>query len=138
MPRGTQGVTTSPDGTRVIAMDYSEPELTVIDAATDRVLERIPLAAKEGAYKAYYSPDGKWLLTLAGTTVDVFDATDLHKPQRAVTVGAFPMGITFTPDGKTALVANHGDGTVSVLDVAAAKVTKTFKAGDGIETLTFY
>ena len=40
MPRGTQGVTTSPDGTRVIAMDYSEPELTVIDAATDRVLEQ--------------------------------------------------------------------------------------------------
>jgi len=31
MPRGTQGVTTSPDGTRVIAMDYSEPELTVIE-----------------------------------------------------------------------------------------------------------
>jgi YVTN family beta-propeller protein len=138
MPRGTQGVTTSPDGTRVIAMDYSEPELTVIDAATDRVLERLPLAAKEGAYKAYYSPDGQWLLTLAGTTVDIFDASDLHKPQRAVTVGAFPMGITFTPDGKTALVANHGDGTISVLDVAAAKVTKTFKAGDGIETLTFY
>src|SRR5499427_4570894 len=138
MPRGTQGVTTSPDGKRVIAMDYSEPEMTVIDAATDRVLERIPLAAKEGAYKAYFSPDGKWLLTLAGTTVDIFDANDLHKPQRAVTVGAFPMGITFAADGNTALVANHGDGTVSVLDVAAGKVTKTFMAGAGIETLTFY
>jgi YVTN family beta-propeller protein len=138
MPRGTQGVTTSPDGKRVIALDYSEPEMTVIDAATDKVLERIPLAAKEGAYKAYFSPDGKWLLALAGTTVDIFDASDLHKPQRAVTVGAFPMGITFATDGNTALVANHGDGTVSVLDVAAAKVAKTFKAGAGIETLTFY
>ena len=138
MPRGTQGVTTSPDGQRVIAMDYSEPEMTVIDATTDRVLERIPLAAKEGAYKAYFSPDGKWLLTLAGTTVDIFDANDLHKQQRAVTVGAFPMGITFAADGKTALIANHGDGTISVLDLTAAKVTKTFMAGAGIETLTFY
>jgi len=138
MPRGTQGVTTSPDGKRVIAMDYSEPEMTVIDAETDRVLERIPLAAKEGAYKAYFSPDGKWLLTLAGTTVDIFDAGDLHKPQRAVTVGAFPMGITFAADGNTALIANHGDGTISVLDLKGAKVTKTFMAGAGIETLTFY
>jgi len=48
------------------------------------------------------------------------------------------VGITFTPDAKTALAANHGDGTISVLDVAAAKVTNTFKAGDGTETLTFY
>ena len=138
MPRGTQGVTTSPDGKRVVAMDYSEPEMTVIDPTTDRVLERIPLAAKEGAYKAYFSPDGQWLLALAGRTVDIFDARDLHKPQRAVTVGAFPMGITFAADGNTALVANHGDGTISVLDLAAAKVTKTFEAGQGIETLTFY
>jgi YVTN family beta-propeller protein len=138
MPRGTQGVTASPDGKRVIAMDYSAPEMTVIDAATDRVLERIPLAAKDGAYKAYFSPDGKWLLALAGTTVDIFAAGDLHEPQRAVTVGAFPMGIAFATDGNTALVANHGDGTISVLDLKAAKVTKTFTAGAGIETLTFY
>jgi YVTN family beta-propeller protein len=48
------------------------------------------------------------------------------------------MGIGFSPDGKTALVANHGDGTVSVVDIATAAVTKTFKAGTGIETLTYY
>jgi YVTN family beta-propeller protein len=48
------------------------------------------------------------------------------------------MGIAFATDGNTALVANHGDGTISVLDLKAAKVTKTFTAGAGIETLTFY
>ena len=82
MPRGTQGVTASPDGKRVIALDYAEPEMTVIDTATDEVVERIRLDATAGAYKAYFSPDGQWLLTMAGTTIDVFDATDLHKPQR--------------------------------------------------------
>jgi YVTN family beta-propeller protein len=138
MPRGTQGITASPDGTRVIALDYSEPEMTVIDTATDAVVERIRLDATADAYKAYFSPDGKWLLTMAGSTIGVFDATDLHKPQRSVTVGAFPMGIAFAPDAKTALVANHGDGTISVLDLATASVTKTFKAGAGIETLTYY
>jgi DNA-binding beta-propeller fold protein YncE len=138
MPRGTQGVTASPDGKRVIAMDYSEPEMTVIDTATDRVVERIRLAAKNGAYKAYFSPDGKWLLTMAGSTVDVFTASDLHQPPRSVTVGAFPMGITFSADGKLALVANHGDGTIQVLDLGSGEVTKTFEGGSGIETLTFY
>ena len=90
------------------------------------------------AYKAYYSPDGKWLLTMAGSSISIFDAANLRAPQRTLTVGASPMGIAFSADGKTALVANHGDGTVSALDIVTATVTKNFKAGTGIETLTYY
>jgi YVTN family beta-propeller protein len=139
MPRGTQGITASPDGKRVIAMDIARPEIAVIDTATDAVLERIVLTGTtDPAYKAYYSPDGKWLLTMAGSSINVFDAANLRAPQRAFKVGASPMGIGFSADGKTALVANHGDGTVSVVDIATATVTKTFKAGTGIETLTYY
>jgi YVTN family beta-propeller protein len=139
MPRGTQGITASPDGKRVIAMDIAAAEIAVIDSATDQVLDRIALAnTTDPAYKAYYSPDGKWLLTMAGSTISIFDAANLRAPQRTVQVGASPMGIGFSADGKTALVANHGDGTVSVLDIATAKVTNTFKAGTGIETLTYY
>ena len=136
MPRGTQGITVSPDGRRIVAMDLGAPEITVVDTATDAVLERITLAGT--AYKAYYSPDGKWLLTMAGSTISLFDAADLRAPQRTIKVGASPMGIGFSADGKTALVANHGDGTVSAIDIATAKVTTTFKAGTGIETLTYY
>jgi DNA-binding beta-propeller fold protein YncE len=139
MPRGTQGITASPDGRRVIAMDFRRPEIAVIDTATDTVLERIALAdTTDAAYKAYYSPDGKWLLTMAGSSISIFDAANLRSPQRTLKVGASPMGIGFSADGKTALVANHGDGTVSAVDIASATVTRTFKAGTGIETLTYY
>lgn len=139
MPRGTQGIAASPDGRRVIAMDFARPEIAVIDTATDTVLDRIALAdTTDPAYKAYYSPDGKWLLTMAGSSVSIFDASSLRAPQRTLKVGASPMGIGFSADGTTALVANHGDGTVSVVDIATATVTKTFKAGTGIETLTYY
>jgi YVTN family beta-propeller protein len=139
MPRGTQGITASPDGRRVIAMDLAQPEITAIDTATDAVLYRVTLAGTtDPAYKAYYSPDGKWLLTMAGSSINIFDAADLRAPQRTLKVGASPMGIGFSADGKTALVANHGDGTISAVDIATATVTKTFKAGTGIETLTYY
>jgi DNA-binding beta-propeller fold protein YncE len=139
MPNGTQGITVSPDGKQAIAMDYKDASMAVIDVATDTVVERIALeGTSDGAYKAYYSPDGKWLMTMAGSTVDIFDAGNLHAPQRTITVGAFPMGIAFSADGKTALVANHGDGTVSAIDLASAKIARTFKAGSGIETLTYY
>ena len=139
MPRGTQGITASPDGRRVIAMDLRAPEIAVVDTATDAVLDRIALTGTTApAYKAYYSPDGKWLLTMAGSTISLFDAANLRAAQRTITVGASPMGIAFSADGKTALVANHGDGTVSAIDIATATVTKNFKAGTGIETLTYY
>jgi YVTN family beta-propeller protein len=120
-------------------MDLARPEIAVIDTAADTVLERIALANTTApAYKAYYSPDGKWLMTMAGSSIGIFDAASLRAPQRTVTVGASPMGIAFSADGKTALVANHGDGSVSVIDIATSTVTKTFKAGTGIETLTYY
>jgi DNA-binding beta-propeller fold protein YncE len=37
-----------------------------------------------------------------------------------------------------ALVANHGDGTVSVINLTEGRVVSSFKAGMGIETLSYY
>jgi YVTN family beta-propeller protein len=139
MPKGTEGIAASPDGRLVVAMDHAEPVAVVIDPATDQVVDRITLQGQSGgAYKAYFSPDGKWLLTMVGSMVTILDASNLKGLQRVLKVGASPMGIGFSPDGTTALVANHGDGTVSVLDLATARVTRTFKAGTGIETLAYY
>ena len=140
-PGGTQGIAASPDGKRVVAMDSSEPILIVIDPATDTVIDRIMLKENmKGAYKVQYSPDGKKLLTmsLSGPYVNIFDAANLRGAQKVLTVGKDPMGFAFSPDGKTALVANHGDGSVSVIDLKEARVTANFHAGTGIETLTYY
>jgi len=41
-------------------------------------------------------------------------------------------------DGKTALAANHGDGTVSVIDLEKGEAIAKFQAGTGIETLAYY
>jgi DNA-binding beta-propeller fold protein YncE len=139
MPKGTQGISASPDGRRVIAMDLAEPVMAVIDTTSDQVVERIRLQGQsDAAYKAYYSPDGKYLLTMAGSMITIFDAANLKGLQRVLKAGAFPMGIGFSSDGTTAVIANHGDGTVSVLDLATARITKVFTAGTGIETLGYY
>ena len=141
VPGGTQGIAISPDGKRVIVMASAEPTALVIDPATDRIVDRITLQGqKTGAYKVYFSPDGKVLMTMnsGSTTINIFNAADLHGAQRTVTVGKDPMGFAFSADGRTALVANHGDGTVSVVDLTKAEVVRTFKAGTGIETLTYY
>ena len=58
--------------------------------------------------------------------------------RQVLTVGKTPFGIAFSADSKTALVSNHGDGTISVIDLPGSKVVNTFKAGTGIETLSYY
>jgi YVTN family beta-propeller protein len=63
---------------------------------------------------------------------------DAHGKQTVLTVGKDPMGFAISPDGKTALVANHGDGTVSVISLAEGKVVSNFKGGTGVETLSYY
>jgi len=140
VPGGTEGIAVSPDGKRVIVMAHTAPGLAVIDPATDTIVDRIAIQGQGGAYKAYYSPDGKRLLTmnLGSTVINIFDAADLHAAQRTVTVGKDPMGFAFSADGKTALSANHGDGSVTVIDLEKGEAVRTFQAGTGIETLTYY
>ena len=138
--KGTQGIVASPDGKRIVAVDYGEPALIVIDSATDTVIDRVTLEGNaQAAFKPRYSPDGATLLVCnLNGTVTVLNAADLHAKQSTVTVGKDPMGFAFSADGRTALVANHGDGTVSVIDLRQRKVVDQFAAGSGIETASYF
>jgi DNA-binding beta-propeller fold protein YncE len=87
-----------------------------------------------------YSPDGSKLVSCDSQAglANIINTSDLHGKQTVLTVGKTPFGIAFSADSKTALVSNHGDGTISVIDLTGAKVVNTFKAGTGIETLAYY
>ena len=139
-PNGTEGITASPDGKYVVAVDYAEPTLLVIDPSSDAVIAKIPLEGNpRGAFKPRFTPDGSKLLVCSiSGTVNIIDVADAHGPQTVLRVGKDPMGFAISPDGKTALVANHGDGTVSVISLAGGKVVSSFKGGTGIETLAYY
>lgn len=140
-PNGTQGIVASPDGKRVLAVDYGEAAVLVIDTATDKVIDKVALEGNpKAAFKPRYSPDGKTILVCNQTEglVNIIQVADLHGKQLVLKVGKDPMGFAISADGKTALVANHGDGTVSVIDLKAGAVVKTFMAGTGIETLTYF
>jgi hypothetical protein len=46
--------------------------------------------------------------------------------------------VAFHPDGKTALIGNHGAGRITVVDLVTATPVREFEAGVGVETLAFY
>jgi YVTN family beta-propeller protein len=140
-PNGTEGIAASPDGRHVVAVDHSEPKLLLISTATDTVAGTIPLEGNsKAAFKPRFSLDGSKLLVcnLAERLVNVIDMSDPHGKQQVLTVGKDPMGFALAPDGKTVLVANHGDGTVSVIDLSQNRVVSSFTGGTGVESLAYY
>ena len=140
-PNGTEGIAASPDGKRVVALDYKEPVLLIIDPATDTIVDRVTLQGNQKAgSRVRYSPDGATIVTDNGgqQLVNVINASDLHGKQFVIPVGKSPMGFGFAPDNRTAIVGNHGDGSVSVIDMKEGKEVKRFDAGKGIETMTWY
>jgi YVTN family beta-propeller protein len=141
MPNGTQGITVSPDGKRVLAVDYKDPKFMVIDTATDKIVDTVAVEKNQtGPFRVKYSPDGSKLVTCDSQAglANIINTADLHGKQTVLTVGKTPFGIAFSADSKTALVSNHGDGTISVIDVPSGKIVNTFKGGTGIETLAYY
>lgn len=138
---GGRGIVASPDGKTVLVADNEEPYLNVISTATDAVVDRIRITGVEGGlYKVFYSADGTRVLTcLFSGQINIINAADLHGPQKIMkSAGTALMGFAFNVDGKTALVGNHGQGTVSRIDLDEATVIETFPAGEGVETLAYY
>jgi DNA-binding beta-propeller fold protein YncE len=141
MPNGTQGIAASPDGKTVLAADFSEPVLHVISSAKDVEIDKVRVEGfDKGLYKVFFSPDGRRVLTALPTgQINIFDAANLHGPQKVLkSAGTALMGFAFSPDGKTALVGNHGEGTVTRFDLDTGAVLGTFPAGKGVETLAYY
>jgi DNA-binding beta-propeller fold protein YncE len=141
MPNGTQGITASPDGKRVLAMDFAEPKFVVIDTATDEIVDTVMVEGNSiGPFRARYSPDGETLITVnhIDGLANLYDGRDLSSKQRRLEVGEQPFGIAYPPAGTTALVSNHGDGTISVLDLTQGRVVNTLEVGTGVETVSYY
>ena len=56
-----------------------------------------------------------------------------------ITAGKQPSGLSFSPDGKMALVANRGDASITVLSINGTdvKVADTIAMGDSVAHVTF-
>jgi DNA-binding beta-propeller fold protein YncE len=136
-PHPLAGIAISPDGKLLIAVDDQDPLLFLIDTATLAVVKEIPLdAVPEAAQVARYRPDGRHLLitSLRSGTATLLNASLTE--QRTLAVGRQPMDGAFH-DGQL-FVACQGDGSIHVIDVAAGRVTQSFSAGVGCETLAFF
>ena len=143
---GSEDLTVTADGARLLVVDNHRSDLRVIDTATDREIDRVPLAGHPPTHprrsrlaKPLLSPDGRHLVVTSYATglAWILDTAD-YRSQRIVPVAKGPIGIAFAPDSVTAIVASHDSGVLTRIDLAAGRVLDAVEGGDGIEVLAFY
>jgi DNA-binding beta-propeller fold protein YncE len=135
-PHPLAGIAISADGRTVIAVDDAEPNLFLIDAATEKIrtvpLQGVPKAAQIARYRDDFS-----LLAVSAVScgfVSLIDSSFTH--QSAIEVGSQPMDMAFR--GDELFVGCQGDGTVHVIDIPSRAWKSSFKAGTGCESLGFF
>ena len=133
----TQRISISPDDKWVFTADQTKPQMAVIDTASNTVAKWIPM---EGiGYGSTVTPNGRWLLVALPdqNKVAVIDLKTMQMA-RTVPVGEYPQEVLVQPDGKTAFVScMHGAGTVSEIDLASWKVTRTINSGSATDGLAW-
>ena len=143
VPHAVTGLSVSPDGSRLYAADDQDAALLVIDTATDKLIDTVPLAGLprvsadvDRERRVRVTPDGRNVFvsdSLSGVVIAA-ETADLRR-QRLLVVEKGPMGFAFSSDSRTAWVANHDAGSVTIVDVASLRALRDFRTGEGPETM---
>jgi len=124
---------TAESGTLTLA-DMSKPSRTTTLATLTDIMSDNPMA---------FSPDGKTLAVVAGTTrLMLWNVADRSRPALlAQPAGDFGRAVTFSPDGKTLAVATFGGSEITLWNVADRAVPARLATLSGhkgwVESLAF-
>jgi len=139
--RGAEGFDVSPDGHEIWAANAQDGTVTIIDAASKKVTETLPISLR-GANRLKFTPDGKRVLIAgggggaapAGSNLVVLDAAN-RKEVKQLNLGGGAAGIVMVPNGSRAYVAVSGKDKVAAVDLKSLEVTgyvSTGKQPDGL------
>lgn len=133
--KGVVNPTLTRDGAFVYATSSDAGELAIIDTRTDQVVKKLKVGAEP--WRAYNSPDGRWMLVPnnGDATVSVLDTTR-QKLVAQLNAGPEMTGVNFAAGGSKAYVISRGDAAVYVFDMKTFRLITRLKIGTnvGLET----
>src|SRR5262245_59657922 len=134
-PHPLTGIAIAADGRTIIAVDDAEPNLFLIDVASESIstlpLQGMPKAAQIARYREDFS-----VLAVSAVSCGMVSLIEPSMRQTAIAVGSQPMDMAFR--GDELFVGCQGDGTVHVIDIPSRTWKSSFKAGTGCESLGFF
>src|SRR5260370_1397439 len=122
---GAEGFDVSPDGKEIWAANAQDATVTIIDVASKRVTQTLPISLK-GANRLKFTPDGKRVLISglgagAGSNLVLLDA-DTRKEAKQFNLLGGAAGIVIVPNGSRAYVAVSGKDKVADGHVRAGTI----------------
>jgi YVTN family beta-propeller protein len=134
--RYAQRIALSVDDRWVFTADQTQPQLAVIDTATNGVTKWIPLEGH--AYGTAATLDGKWLLVTLPDLgkVAVVDLTSMIVV-RSVIVPKAPQEILVRPDNQVAYVSCDASRKVAVINLQTWNVDQLIDAGRAADGLAW-
>ena len=130
---GVEGFDVSPDGKEIWAANARDATVTIIDIATKKVVQTLPIPVKF-ANRLKFTPDGRRVLISAlgagsgDTSLVVMDAS-ARKEVKQLKLGGGAAGILMAPDGSRAFVAVSSADKVAVVDLKTLEVVGEISAG---------
>jgi YVTN family beta-propeller protein len=126
------------DGGRLLVVNKGESTLSVIDVRDGREIARIPTG--HAPHEVAVSPDGRLAVVTnygtgpqPGSTLTVIDLARLEAAATIDLDGQLrPHGIAWFQDGRRVAVTTEGSGTLTIVDVAGARVEAAIATGANV------
>ncbi|HZN93961.1 MAG TPA: YncE family protein, partial [Myxococcales bacterium] len=132
-PSRSSAIAITGDDAIVAAVNPDMDRLALINTDTNTVAGSVTFSIGSMPVSVAIHPDNVTafvVLRKAGRLAKVTGINTLTPESSAdVDVGSEPTGVALSPTGALALVANYGEGTVSVVDTATMAVTSTVRVG---------
>jgi len=129
--KGPEGIDWSPDGKEVWTATGGDGCVSIIDAASKKVIETFSVGTKR-TNRLKLTPDGKWVLLTDrdGDELVVLDRAT-RKERAHLKMGRYPEGIQVTPDSLRAYVAQEGANDIAVIDLRTMTIIGHISPGNG-------
>jgi YVTN family beta-propeller protein len=128
---GIANPTLTKDGAFAYAADTDAGVVAIIDTKADKVVKTLKVG--EQPWRAYNSPDGRWMLipNNGDSTVSVIDTTS-QKIVAQLNAGADMTGVNYALNGSKAYVISRGDSTVYVFNMQTFGMVARLKLGTNL------
>ena len=128
---GIANPTLTKDGAFAYAADTDAGVVAIIDTKVDKVVKTLKVG--EQPWRAYNSPDGRWMLipNNGDSTVSVIDTTS-QKIVAQLNAGADMTGVNYALNGSKAYVISRGDSTVYVFNMQTLGMVARLKLGTNL------
>ena len=119
-------IAVAPSGGFVYVTNRDDDTVSLIDTAADIVIDE--LAAGDTPEGVFVGNGEVYITNDVTESVNVYREIDFQ-PLTTLPTGAGPLAVAVSPDGKSAIVGNDGDGTVTILDTGVHTVRGTSTVG---------